>query len=152
VAVDSAGDVFIADNGDQSILDDTRAGALNLVAGGTGSNGPYLSDGLSATGVAAELNDGEDVALGPTAMYISDGTMHAIRVVPFSTTTLFGRAMTAGDMYTLAGALPITTSAGLGNGTQWILAQVDRPSGIVLAPSGTLFFSDSATGTVREIR
>jgi hypothetical protein len=152
VAVDRSGDVFIADNGDQAILDDTRTGTLNLVAGGTGSNGTYLSDGLSATGVGAELNDAEDVALGPAAMYISDGTMHAIRVVPFATTTLLGRTMTAGDMYTLAGALPITTSAGLGNGTQWILDHIGHPSGLVVAPSGAVFFSDAATGAVREIR
>jgi hypothetical protein len=152
VATDPVGDVFIADNGDQSVLDDTVAGQVTVVAGGTGSNGPYLSDGLSATGVAAELNDAEGIAIGSSSMFITDGAQHAIRVVPFATTVITGRPMTAGDMYTLAGALPITTSAGLGNGTQWVLTHVDRPTGIVIDPSGDVFFSDAGTGQVREIR
>jgi len=152
VATDAVGDVFIADNGDQSVLDDTVAGRVTVVAGGTGSNGPYLSDGLSATGVAAELNDAEGIALGSSAMFITDGALHTIRVVPFAATVITGRAMTAGDMYTLVGALPITTSSGLGNGTQWVLAHLGRPIGIVVDPSGDVFFSDAGTGQVREIR
>jgi adhesin/invasin len=152
VATDGVGDVFIADKGDQSVLEDAIAGVVTVVAGGTGSNGPYLSDGLSATGVSAELNDAEGIALGPTAMYITDGALHAVRVVPFATTVIAGRAMTAGDMYTLAGALPVTTSAGLGNGTQWVLTHLGRPTGIVVAPDGAVFVSDAGTGRVLEIR
>jgi len=152
VATDAAGDLFIADNGDQSVLEDTVAGRDTVVAGGTGSNGPYLSDGLSATGVTAELNDAEGIALGPSAMFITDGALHAIRVEPFAATVITGRAMTAGDMYTVAGALPITSSAGLGNGTQWVLTHIERPTGIVVDPTGDIFFSDAGTGQVREIR
>jgi hypothetical protein len=152
VATDAAGDVFIADKGDQSVLEDAVAGVVTVVAGGTGSNGPYLSDGLSATGVSAELNDAEGIALGPTAMFITDGALHAVRVVPFATTVVAGRAMTGGEMYTLAGAVPITTSTGLGNGTQWVLTYLQRPTGIVVSPSGTVFVSDAGSGRVFEIR
>ncbi len=68
--------------------------------GGTGSYGPYIADGLSATSVGAELNDPRGLAIGPTgALVLSDGFMHVVRVVPAQSGTLFGRAMTAGDLY-----------------------------------------------------
>jgi DNA-binding beta-propeller fold protein YncE len=162
VAVDSFDDLYIADRGDQSVLMEpfrsgvyygTVIGAGDLaVIVGTGSNGPYLQDGLSATGVAAELNDPEGVAVGATGnLFIADGNMHAIRVVPRSTALVLGRAMHGGSLYTLAGALPITTSAGLGNGTQWVLTHVGVPVGIAVSPTGNVLFSDRITNVVREI-
>jgi len=153
VAVDRQGDLAIADNGDQSVLmtSGTGTGTLNVVAG-TGGNGPYLLDGLSATGPTAELNDPEGIAISPLGtLYITDGLMRTIRVVPAMAGTVLGRPMTAGNMYTLAGALPITNSSGAGNGTQWVTTHVDRPMGIVLSPYGGVFFSDAGTGQVREI-
>ncbi len=81
--------------------------------GGTGSYGPYFADGLAATSPTAELNDPRSLAVGPTgALFVSDGFMRVIRVVPASTGTLFGRAMTGGDLYTVAGALPVSTPRG----------------------------------------
>ena len=98
------------------------AGDIGVVVGGTGSYGPYLADGLPATGPTAELNDPRGLAVGPTgALFVTDGFMHVIRVVPASAGTLLGRAMTAGDLYTVAGALPVETAAGLGDGTRWVL-------------------------------
>jgi hypothetical protein len=151
LASDPSGDLTIADEGDQSVLQATAAGQLTLVAG-TGGNGPYLQDGLSATGVAAELNDPEGVALSAIGtVFIADGAMSTIRFVPAVSGTIAGRPVSAGDMYTLAGALPVTTSAGLGNGTKWIITHMDRPTGIVISPFGGVFYSDAGTGQVREI-
>ena len=55
VAVGPGGVLVIADNGDQSVLEVSPQGLglLAAVAGG-GGNGPYLEDGLSATGPTAE--------------------------------------------------------------------------------------------------
>ncbi|HEY1830782.1 MAG TPA: hypothetical protein VGG38_11095 [Acidimicrobiales bacterium] len=151
VAADSAGDLFIDDPGDQSVLE-VHANQLNVVVGGTGSYQLYLSDGVPAVGIAAELNDPEGIALGlDGALYLTDTHMRSIRVVPTLTTTVFGRSMTAGDMYTLAGALPIDTAAGLGDGTQWILTHLDRPLGIAVAADGRVYFSDQNTGQVSSI-
>ena len=122
VAVDSAGDLLVADNGDQSVLlappaagpttaPPVGAGDIGVVVGGTGSYGPYLADGLSATGETAELNDPRGLALGPTgALFVTDGFMHVIRVVPSSTGVLDGRTMKAGDLYRVAGAVPVATA------------------------------------------
>lgn len=164
VAVDFAGDLLVADQGDQSILlapehtgnyygTTVAAGDIGVVVGGTGSYGPYVADGLSATSVGAELNDVRDIALGPTgALVLSDGFMHVIRVVPAQSETLFGRAMTAGDLYTAAGALPAQTAAGSGDATRWVLTHMGTPTGIAISKSGSLVYCDAATGAVVTVR
>ena len=81
------------------------------------------------------LNDPEGVTISSLgALYITDGVMHAIRVVPALTGVVQGRTMTAGDMYTLAGALPLADPSGAGNGTRWITTRLDRPVGIRALP------------------
>lgn len=152
VALGPGGVLAIADNGDQSVLEVSPASGTTTVVAGTGGNGPYLQDGLSATGVPGELNDPEGVAISSLGtLYVTDGLMHVIRVVPAISGTVQGRPMTAGDMYTLAGALPVSDASGAGNGTQWVLTRVDRPVGIALSPFGGVFFSDAGTGQVREL-
>ena len=127
VAVDGAGDLLVADSGDQSVLlappaaggtfygRQVGAGDIGVVMGGTGSYGPYLSDGLSATGPAAELNDPRSLAVGPTgALFVTDGFMHVIRVVPDSAGLLLGRTMTADGRYTAAGVTVYSVAGGNG--------------------------------------
>jgi DNA-binding beta-propeller fold protein YncE len=164
VAVDEAGTtLLVADRGDQSVLLaptssgtywGTRvvAGDIAVVVGGTGSYGPYLADGLSASGGVAELNDPRGVAIGPAgALLVTDGFMHALRVVPAVDGTLFGRTVKAGAFHTLAGALPVSTSTGAGNGTRWVLTHVDTPSGVAVSPAGNVVFGDAGTGAVRIV-
>jgi hypothetical protein len=163
VAVDFAGDLVVADRGDQSVLLATEsggtfygtavgAGDIGVVMGGTGNYGPYIADGLSATSVGAELNDARDIALGPTgALVLTDGFMHVIRVVPAQSGALFGRAMTAGDLYTVAGALPVGTASGGGNGTRWVVAHMGTPTGVAVTKSGSVVYSDAATGAVVQV-
>ena len=163
VTVDGAGDLLVADNGDQSVLLASPHGGtyygsavgaddIGVVVGGTGSYGPYLADGLSATGPTAELNDPRGLAVGPTgALFVTDGFMHVIRVVPATAGTLLGRPMAAGDLYTVAGALPVKTAAGLGDGTRWVLTRMGTPVGVAVAPSGTVYYGDGSLDTVRAI-
>jgi hypothetical protein len=163
VALDQAGDLFVADSGDQSVLVGSAAGTtgwgttvaagdLGLVVGGTGDYGPYLADGLSATGETAELNDPRGVAVGPSgALFVSDGFMQAVRVVPQTTARLLGRDMVGGDMYTALGAVPVSSSTGLGNGTKWVVTRAGTPTGVAVSSSGALYVSDGALDTVRVI-
>jgi sugar lactone lactonase YvrE len=163
VAVDAGGNLLVADSGDQSVLvaaahagtfygTAVAAGDVAVVVGGTGSYGPYLGDGLSATGPAAELNDPRGIALGPTgALFVSDGFMHAVRVVPSSTGTVLGRTMNAGDLYTAAGAVPVTSAAGLGDGTRWVLTHLGTPGGLAVSATGTLYVADATLDQVRAI-
>jgi hypothetical protein len=163
VAIDFAGDLLVADRGYQSVLLATAsggtyygtavaAGDIGVVAGGTGSYGPYLADGLSATGVGAELNDVRGIVLGPSgALVMTDGFMHVIRVVPAQSGPLFGRAMTAGDLYTVAGALPVQTAVGAGDGTRWVLTRMGTPSGVAVTKAGAVVYSDASAGAVVRI-
>jgi hypothetical protein len=163
VAVDASGDLFVADSGDQSVLlAPTRAGNyygtavgagdIGVVVGGTGGYQPYLADGLSATGTTAELNDPRGLALAPNdALFVTDGFMHCIRVVPASSGPLLGRTMTGGDFYTAAGALTVSSPAGLGDGTRWVLTHTGTPSGVAVSASGAVYFSDSSLDDVRVI-
>jgi DNA-binding beta-propeller fold protein YncE len=164
LAVDHAGDVFIADNGDQSVLElaahagnfyGTAIGAGDLqTIVGMGMYGPYLLDGLSATSIASELNDPEGLAVSGTGvLYITDGDMQCIRVVPNSTSSIFGRTMSGGNLYTLAGALPVTEKGQpAGDGTKWVLTQMEVPIGIAVSPSGAVYFSERDQNLVRVIR
>jgi hypothetical protein len=163
LAVDFAGDLLVADRGDQSVLLATQqggtfygtpvgAGDIGVVVGGTGSYGPYVADGLSATSAGAELNDPRGLALGPTgSLVVSDGFMHAIRIVPGRSGPQFGRSMTAGDLYTVAGALPVRTAAGAGDGTRWVLTKMGTPAGVGVTAGGAVVYCDAATGAVVSI-
>jgi sugar lactone lactonase YvrE len=164
VTLDTAGDLLVADSGDQSVLlapsggsgtfygSSVGAGDIGVVVGGTGSYGPYVVDGLPANGPTAELNDPRGLAIGPTgALFVTDGFMHVIRVVPAAGGTLLGTTVKTGDLYTVAGALPVATAAGTNDGTKWVRAHVGTPVGIAVSPSGALFYADAAQDTVRVL-
>jgi hypothetical protein len=163
VAVDGVGDLFIADAGDDEVLETPVTSGLHYgesigaddlaVIAGTGGNGPYLIDGLPATGETAELNDPQGLAVSTAGtLFISDGNMHCIRMVPSSSATVFGRSVHGGSMYTLAGALTVQNSSGGGNGTHWVLSHMDVPVGLALSGNGDLYFSDHGLNQVRQIR
>ena len=162
VTLDTAGDLLVADSGDQSVLlapsgasgtfygSVVGAGDIGVVVGGAGGYGPYVADGLPAVGPTAELNDPRGLSLGPTgALFVTDGFMHVIRVAPASDETLLGRALRDGDLYTVAGALPVTSTAGTNDGTKWVRTQMGTPVGVVVTPTGALYYSDAAQNTVR---
>jgi hypothetical protein len=164
VTVDMSGDLVVVDSGDQSVLmapahgggtfygTAISAGDIGVVVGGTGGYGPYVVDGLPANGPTAELNDPRGLAVGPTgALYVSDGFLHVIRVVPFSTGTLLGRTMKPGDLYTAAGALPVSTSEGDNDGSRWVVTQMGTPVGVAVSATGALFYADASLDTVRVI-
>jgi sugar lactone lactonase YvrE len=163
VATDVAGGLLVADAGDQSVLlapavsgtyygTTVGAGDLGVIVGGTGSYGPYIADGLSATGAGAELNDPRGLVLTPNGtLVVTDGFMHVIRFVPAQSGTEFGRSVTGGDLYTLAGALPESTSVAAGDGTRWVLTAMGVPAGVAVTSSGAILYGDTAKDLIRSI-
>jgi len=161
VAVDSAGDLFISDRGNDEVREVPTAsgtyfgvaigaGDIATIAGSATGYSPYLVDGLSATGATAELNFVSGIALDPSGdLFIADGYSRALREVPDRTGLSFGRPVTADEMYTLAGALP---SGPIQDQSRWILTRVTYPNDVAVAPGGVLYFSDPGANVVRSIR
>ncbi len=158
IAVDPAGDVIVADQGNRSIRElaavagtfygvGIEANHLGTIVG-QGTYSPYVADGLPALGQVSEMNSPSGLALGPGGnLYIADGAMHAIRLVPAETTTLLGRHVQAGDMYTVAGALPAGRSD---QRTRWVQTPLAYPVGLVLS-GGRIIYSDRDGNVVREL-
>jgi sugar lactone lactonase YvrE len=81
VAVDAAGDVYIADTNANQVLELTPDGTINRIAGAGGScDPPDCGDGNAA--FSAQLAGPKGLALDPTgALYIADAFHNEVRVV-----------------------------------------------------------------------
>jgi len=130
VAVDAAGNLFIADSDNHRIRKVTPAGIITTIAGnGTGSFG---GDGGPAT--SAQLSRPSGIALDPAGnLFIADSANSRVRKL------------------TPAGI--ITTVAGIGRGGDGgpaTSAQVD-PIAVGLDAAGNLFIADSAYNRIRKV-
>jgi trimeric autotransporter adhesin len=156
VAFDAAGNLVIADTENFRVRvvaastgtfygQAMTAGDIYTVAGdGTGG---YSGDGGPAT--SAELNVPTGVAVdGSGNLVIADSGNNRVRVVAASTGTFYGRAMTAGDIYTVAGN---GTPGYSGDGGPATSAQVDKPRGVAVNGSGDLVIADTGNGLVRLV-
>ena len=119
------------------------AGDIYTVAGG----GSSLGDGGPAT--KAAMQDPGSVAVDGTGnLIISDSVDCRIRVVAASTGMFYGQAMTAGDIYTMAGD---GTQGFSGDGGPAAKAQVDFPFGAAVDGAGNLLIADTLNFRVRVI-
>jgi len=127
VAVDGAGDLLVADSGDQSVLlAACRAGTTTARRSARATSASsWAGRGLRAVSRRRarrhRTDGGAERPPRPRRRphrhaVRDDGFLHAIRVVPASTGTLLGRVMSGGDLYTVAGAVPVQSAAGPGTG------------------------------------
>jgi secreted PhoX family phosphatase len=156
VTVDSAGNVLLSDsvNGVVRVVaarsgtfygQRMTAGDIYTVAG-NGSLG-YAGDGGPAT--HAELNFPDGVAVDPDGnLAIADSGNSRVRVVAAQSGTYYGQAMTAGDIYTVAG----NGSSGLaGNTGPATAAALNFPEGVTFDSAGNLVIADNANHRVRVV-
>ncbi len=159
VALDSAGNLYIADMGNNVIRvvaaanetlfgQQMTAGDIYTVAGSAKGAG-YTGDGGPAT--SAQLNYPSGVALDSAGnLYIADYYNNAVRVVAGKNETLFGQTMTAGDIYTVAGSA--TGASGYsGDGGPAAAALLDGPSGVAIGAGGNLYIADENNNVVRMV-
>ncbi len=154
VAVDGSGNLVIADSHNDRVRvvagrtgtfygQAMTAGDIYTVAGGGGEEG----DGVPAT--SAELDYPEGVAVDSSGnLVIADTVFDSVRVVAASTGTFYGQAMTAGDIYTVAGDGAEGYSGDGGPGTS---AALDGPEGVAVDGSGNLVIADTQNGLVRLV-
>lgn len=134
LAIDAAGDIYIADSNNFRIREITPDGIINTVAG-TGAQG-YSGDGGPA--VAAELNYPYDVAMDTTGnLLIADAENGRIR-----------RISASGMITTIAGNGSFAFG---GDGGPALNASMYAPSAVVMDVSGNLFIVDSNNHRIREV-
>jgi len=131
-AVDSAGNVYVAEIGNHTIRKITPAGVVTTLAGTAGTAGS--ADG---TGAAALFRGPAGVAVDSAGnVYVADTNNHTIRKIT-----------PAGVVTTLAGTAGTTGSAdGTGAAASFL-----GPAGLAVDSAGNLYVSDNGNHTIRKI-
>lgn len=131
VAVDDAGNVFVADTWNHTIRKITSAGAVSTLAGLAGNFG--AADGTNSK---ARFNWPSGIALdGATNLFVTDFLNHTIRKI-----TPGGKVTTVAGLAGVWGHADGTNSA----------ARFFQPQGISADNAGNLFVVDSGNQTIRK--
>ena len=141
IAQDGAGNTYIADTGNNRVVEYTAGGTSSVIAG-TGASG-YSGDGAAAT--AATLAAPKAVAVTPDgAVYIADTGNSVIRRVDPVT----------GFISTFAGGASTVCAVAIdsfGDGCLATSAKFSAPAGIISDSIGNLYVSDTGNNIIREI-
>ncbi len=150
IAMDSAGNLYIADTGNH-VVRKVVPGADGVLGSGPpddevittfagiGTAG-YAGDGGPA--VAAKLNEPHDVAVAPDgAVYIADTGNQCVR-----------RVAVDGTITTVAGRCGGSTGSFAGDGELATGALLNRPYGVAVDANGNLIISDTSNNRVRFVR
>ena len=132
LAVDRAGNVYVADSQNDTIRKITPAGDVTTFVGRPGAQG-----GADGTGVAARFTEPYAVSLDAAGnLYVADTSNNAIR-----------RVTPAGEVSTLAGGNgPPGSADGIGR-----VARFREPRGIAVDAAGNVYVGDYENHTVRKI-
>ncbi len=135
LALDAAGNLYIADLGNARVREVTADGMIQTVAGG-GST-PPANNGNGGSATSAQMLQPRNVAVDSAgSLYISDfGANRVYRV-------------TGGMLVALAG----TGNAGIsGDGGRALAAQLNAPAGLTVDSQGALYLADSGNNCIRKI-
>jgi sugar lactone lactonase YvrE len=132
IALDTAGNLFVADTFNHTIRKVTSAGVATTLAGSAGNSGS--TDG---TGSSARFNNPAGIAVDTAGnLFAADLGNHTIRKVT-----------SAGVVTTLAGTAGVTGSTD-GTGSA---ARFYSPFGNAVDAAGNLFVSDQSSHTIRKV-
>ncbi|MFN3587967.1 MAG: hypothetical protein ACK4UP_01210, partial [Spirosomataceae bacterium] len=128
ITLDTQGNVYVADRGNQCIRKITPAGVVTTIAGSTRG----FADG---TGAAARFDEPVGVTTDPDGnVYVADRLNHRIRKIT-----------PAGVVTTIAGS-----TAGFADGTG-INAQFSSPNGVTTDAQGNIYVSERDNHRIRKI-
>jgi alpha-tubulin suppressor-like RCC1 family protein/sugar lactone lactonase YvrE len=129
-ALDSAGNLYVADMGNHTIRKITPAGVVTTFAGSG------VAGSTDDTGTAASFNTPRGVAVDSAGtVYVSDSGNHKIRKIT-----------SAGVVTTLAGSGAAAFLNGTGTG-----ASFSSPMGLAVDSSGNLYVADSGNHRIRKV-
>jgi len=130
LALDSAGNLYVADNGNNVIRKISSKGNVTTLAG-SGARG--AKDG---TGTAATFNQPQSLCVDPAGnVYVADQGNNIIRKIT-----------PTGVVTTIAG----NGTAGLQNG-KLTASEFNKPGGIAIDKNGNLYVSDTNNNVIRKI-
>ena len=131
VAVDAAGNVYVADSGNSTIRKITPGGSVSTLAGSAGNIGNANGTGSNATfyqpaGVAVDSN---------TNVYVADYGNHTIRKIA-----------PGGVVSTLAGSTNFGSVNAVGTNASFY-----QPEGVAVDIAGNVYVADTANNMIRKI-
>ncbi len=134
--VDSAGNLYIADGGNNVIRKVAAGTGVITTIAGTGASG-YSGDYGAAT--SARLSTPTGLSFdGAGNLYFSDAINNAVRMI----------AVTTGVITTVAGN---GTPGYGGDGSAAVLAQLNYPGATAVDSAGNLYIADSSNSRIREV-
>lgn len=134
VAVDSSGNVYIADYNNQRIRKITTSGIISTYAG----NGIIGFSGDGAAASSAELDMPYGVAVDITGnVYVADENNNRIRIIN-----------TSGTISTFAGN---GTQGYSGDGAAATAAELNNPGGVAVDRSGNVYIADDNNERIRKV-
>ncbi len=143
LAIDSAGNLFIADQGNNAVRRvDAVTEVITTVAGGGLSPSGVDGMGDGGAGTSALLNGPTDVAVDASGnLFIADAYHGLIRRVDGA----------SGVITVVAGGGTAAGTDGLGDGGSATQAQLHNPEAIALDTAGNLFIADAQDSLVRRV-
>lgn len=159
IAVDSQGNVFVADTGNAIVRKvNVGSGIINTIAG-IPNNVGYSGDSGPATSAELDLSDdgtrNSDLAIDKNGnLFIADEGNNRIRVVSCATVTSTGgncapnSGQTGGFIYTVAGN---GIGGYNGEGILATSAELGGPTGVTTDSAGNLYISESPNARVRRV-
>lgn len=132
VAVDSSGNIYVADYGNNLVRKVTSSGTSTTLAGSAG-----LAGTVDATGSNARFNQPTDIVIDSAGnLYVCDSSNNSIRKV-----TSGGVVTTIAGVGGVQGALDGPTGSSL----------LRAPRGLAIDSSGNLYVADSGNSLIRKI-
>jgi len=147
VAVDSSGNLYIADTGNSRVRKVNASGTITTIAG-NGTRGCVGDGGAAAS---AELNAPAELAADAAGnIYIADNAGCNIRVVSTQagTITVLGVTIGAGNIASVAGD---GVNGYNGDGIAATSAELNFPRGVALDSFGNLYIADTVNSRIREV-
>jgi hypothetical protein len=134
LAVDGAGNVYVADTGNNTVRKITSSGGVTTLAGAAG-----LFGSVDGTGSAARFSQPSGVAVDAAGtVYVADTGNNTIRKIT-----------SGGVVTTLAGAAG-SGNPGAADGAGSI-ARFNGPQGVAVDGAGSVYVADGSNATIRKI-